>query len=170
MTVREKVEALTEVPGTTCAGCHSTLINGFGHAFGHFSSNGQYWEKEHLYSTQKNEHGNFWYFIRTEDQFPEIDTSGTTVFDGQLISFDGPHEVADILVDSGRMEWCLSREYFRFAMGRTEWESDEETIEELAENMRNGTTLAEAFKAIAYTPQFLSLYKVTTATPEGETP
>ena len=150
MTVRERVEALTEVPGTTCAGCHSTLINGFGHAFGHFSSTTNIGKKSTFIPLRKITWATFG-TVRSEDEFPEIDTSGTTVFDGQLISFDGPHEVADILVDSGRMEWCLSREYFRFAMGRTEWESDEETIEELAENMRNGTTLAEAFKAIAYT-------------------
>ena len=30
MTVREKVEELTEQPGSSCAQCHTTLINGFG--------------------------------------------------------------------------------------------------------------------------------------------
>ncbi|MEC8024856.1 MAG: DUF1585 domain-containing protein [Myxococcota bacterium] len=89
---------------------------------------------------------------------------------GQVVEFDGPHEVADILVDSGQMEWCFAREYFRFTMGRAEWDSDTDTIETIAQSMRDGATLADAFKAIAYTPQFKSLYKAPVAAPQGGQP
>jgi chitodextrinase len=170
MTVREKVEELTETPGTSCAGCHTTFINGFGHALGHFSSVGKYWETEHMFTTQKDGYGDFWWFMATPDQWKPIDVSGTTIFNGKQISFDGPHEVADILVDSGQMEWCWSREYFRFAMGRIEWEVDATSIDELAQSMRDGATLADAYKAIVYLPQFKTLYKPPKAQPKGDTP
>ena len=78
---------------------------------------------------------------------------------GQVVQFDGAQDVADILVESGQMEWCWSREYFRYAMGRHEWDSDADTIEAMAQALRDGGTLDEAFKSIAYTPQFRSLYK-----------
>jgi hypothetical protein len=170
MTVREKVEAITETPGTTCVGCHSTFINGFGHALGHFSSQGQYWETEHMFTSQKNGVGDFWYFLAPPDQWAPIDASGTTVFNGQMVSINGAQELSDVLVNSGQMEWCWSREYFRFAMGRIEWEGDAEDIEALAQSLRDGSTLGDAFKAVAYLPQFKELYKPTSASGSGGTP
>ena len=85
LTVREKVEILTEEPGTTCAQCHSTLINGFGHALGRFSSLGQYWEREHMFTSQRDQNDNFWYFSRPQDQWPDIDTTGQTIMNGRTI-------------------------------------------------------------------------------------
>ena len=63
------------------------------------------------------------------------------------------------------MEWCWSREYV--AIGRHEWDTDGETIEALAQSLRDGGTLDEAFKAIVYTPQFRRLYKAPNLTTDG---
>ncbi|MEC8022577.1 MAG: DUF1592 domain-containing protein, partial [Myxococcota bacterium] len=100
MTVREKVEELTEQPNTSCVQCHSTLINGFGHALGHFSSLGKYWETEHMFTTQRNADDEFWYFGATPDQWQPIDTASSTIMNGRVVQFDGAQAVADILVDS----------------------------------------------------------------------
>ncbi|MEC8025585.1 MAG: fibronectin type III domain-containing protein, partial [Myxococcota bacterium] len=173
MTVREKAEALTEVPGTTCANCHSTFINGFGHALGHFSSLGKYWEKEHLFTNHKSNEDpdEFWFYhIEPPENWPEIDTTGTTILDGQWVSFDGPHEVADLLVDSGKMEWCWSREYFRYAIGRFDTEADADSIEQMAESLRTGASLADAYKSIAHTQQFKTLVAKPKASSLGGTP
>jgi hypothetical protein len=159
MTVREKVEELTETPNTSCAGCHSTFINGFGHALNHFSSVGQYWETEHMFKTDKNADGHWAYWVHTPDQWLPIDASGTTYYKGETVTVDGAHELADFLVNTGQMEWCWSREYFRYTMGRLEWDVDAESIEELAQSMKDGATLADAFKAIAHVPAFKTLYK-----------
>ncbi|MAD61351.1 MAG: hypothetical protein CMH49_07565 [Myxococcales bacterium] len=164
MTVREKVEAITEVPGTSCAGCHSNVINGFGHALGHFSSEGRYWEREHMFTADKNGYGDFTYTIEPPENWPEIDTVGSALMIdqngiGQRITVDGAAELADALVDSGRMEWCWSREYFRYTMGRLETEADADEIESTAELLRNGGTLGDGFKSIAYFPQFKTLIK-----------
>ena len=83
---------------------------------------------------------------------------------------NGAHELTDFLVDTGQLEWCWSREYFRFAMGRADWDGDTAAIEGLAESLRNGSTLADGFKAIAYLPQFKTLFKPPQAVPPGGTP
>ena len=164
MTVREKVEAITEQPGTSCAGCHTTFINGFGHALGHFSSKGQYWEKEHMFATEKGGRfgdGEYPFDLADESLWTTVDATGTTVLNGETITFDGAHELADRLVDSGRLEWCWAREYFRYTMGRAEADDDLQTIDALAQTMREGATLAEAYKAIAHVPAFKTLLEAT---------
>ena len=159
MTVREKVEVLTEQPGTSCAGCHTTFINGFGHALNHFSSVGQYWEEEHMFTNQRNQHGDFWWFVSEPDQWRTIDASGTTLYQNEWVTMDGAHDLRDFLLSTGQLEWCWSREYFRYTLGRLEWEDEADLIEELAQAMRDGRSLAEAYKAIVYTEPFRKLYK-----------
>ena len=167
MTVREKVEALTEQPGTSCAGCHSTYINGFGHALNHFSSLGQYWEKEHMFTNQRNGNGDFWWFTHQPDRWRDIDASGTTLYQDQWVSLNGAHDLRDFLVETGRLEWCWSREYFRYSLGRVEWSEDEESVEAIAQALRDQGSLAEAFKAITNIPAFHRLYKPPTAEPNS---
>jgi len=159
MTVRDKVEAITEQPGTTCAGCHATLINGFGHALNHFSSKGQYWDKEHMFTDQQNAEGEYWWFLAEEADWADIDATGETMFINGMVTINGAQDLADVLADSGRMEYCWSREYFRFALGRLEWDADEAAIEGLANQLRQGSTLAEGFRAVAHTPQFKTLVR-----------
>ena len=120
-----------------------------------------------MFRDQRNADDEFWYFPAARDQWPAIDTASSTVLSGRVVQFDGAAEVADLLVESGQMEWCWSREYFRYAMGRHEWESDADTIEGLAESLRDGNTLGDAFKAIASIPQFKNLYKAPNLAAQG---
>ncbi|MEC8022412.1 MAG: fibronectin type III domain-containing protein, partial [Myxococcota bacterium] len=179
MTVREKVEEITETPGTSCANCHSTFINGFGHALNHFNSVGAYWDKERMYDEAKFgectvygycQPGDFRHFVGDEETWAPIDASGTTLYNGEWVTINGAHELSDFLVDTGQMEWCWSRQYFRFTMGRHEWDSDAESIETMAQTMRDGATLADAYKGIAYLPQFKTLIKPPKEKPKGDTP
>lgn len=159
MTVREKVEEITEQPDSTCIGCHGTLINGFGFALGHFSSMGQYWDTEHMFTDQTMANGEPWYILAEPADWAEIDAKGTTLFGGSMVTVDGAHELRDLLAESGQLEWCWSREYFRFAIGRLERAEDADSIDALAAQLQAGATLAEGFKAIALTPAFRSLEK-----------
>ena len=152
MSVRQQVEAVTEVPDTSCAGCHSTLINGFGHALNHFSSKGQYWDIEPVFTESLN-------WIADQSEWVPIDATGTTFFDGAMVTINGAHELADLLAGSGKMEACWSREYFRFTMGRAEWNVDQESIDALASQLVGGGTLSDAFKGIAHMSQFKTLYR-----------
>ena len=114
--------------------------------------------------------GKFRYHLSPKDEWAPIDASGSSIVNGQMVTVNGAHELADTLVDSGQMEWCWSREYFRFAMGRIEWDVDADSIEELAQSLRDGATLADAYKAIVHLPQFKTLYKPPKAQPKGDMP
>ena len=169
MTVREKVEELTETPGTSCAGCHTTFINGFGHALNHFSSAGQYWEQERMFSDVRHpQKGSFLFETLPADQWLPIDASATFFFDGAQVSVDGAHQATDLLVESGKLEQCWSREYFRFAMGRVEHASDLDTIDDFAQSLRDGATLGQTFKSVAHLPQFKTLSKIPIGQAEEE--
>ena len=172
MTVREKVEELTEKPGTTCAGCHSTIINGFGYALGHFTSVGAYRENEAMHTTDKQTTGTgyFRYQLEPEENWIPIDVTGTTSYNNEGVTINGAEELSDFLVNTGRLEWCWSRQYFRFATGRLEVSADAESIEELAQSLRDGATLADGYKAITQLPQFMTLDKELIPNAEGEEP
>jgi hypothetical protein len=52
-------------------------------------------------------------------------------------------------------------------MGRLNWTDDQESIDSLTEGLRQGGSLADAFRAAAYLPQFRSIYRPPTV-PEGQ--
>ena len=112
-----------------------------------------------MYTTEKDSGGAFTYHIADPEDWTEIDAQGTAFFNGGMVTVNGAQELADTLVESGQMEWCWSREYFRFTVGRVETNADASSIESIAESLRNGATLNDGFKAIAHTPQFKTLYK-----------
>ena len=68
-------------------------------------------------------------------------------------------ELAEFLANSGRVRSCWAQQYFRYTMGRLETVSDAPLIEALADQLRNGATLAEVFKGIAFTETFKSISK-----------
>ena len=112
-----------------------------------------------MFTDQMNGDGEYWYFLAPEDQWRDIDTQGTAYFNGEEVTVDGAHELTDVLAESGRLEACWSREYFRFTMGRLDWDSDRASIDALTEELRQGGSLADAFTAAAHLPQFKSLYR-----------
>ena len=125
-----------------------------------------------MFTNQRNQDGDFWWIASTLDQWREIDATGTTLYQDEWVTLDGAHDLRDFLLSTGQLEWCWSREYFRYSLGRVEWEHEEGLIEGLAQELRDGMSLGEAFKAIAYTQPFKSLYKPPTVArdTEGEEP
>ncbi len=102
-TNRDAVEALTEVPGSACAGCHATIINPFGYPFEHYDSVGAY---------------------RQLDRGFEIDASSEVQLDGASIPVDGALALADALADSAGVHGCYARYWVSYAAGR--WATEEE--------------------------------------------
>ena len=99
------------------------------------------------------------YTVMDAIDWAEIDTSGQALFDGQLVSFDGAQELNDILLNSGKMEECFARTYFRHTMKRGELPEDEGLIQEMATDLYSGYPIPEVFKSIAYSAQFKTLVK-----------
>lgn len=102
-TNRDVVEALTEAPGSACAGCHASIINPFGYPFEHYDSVGAY---------------------RELDRGFEIDASSEVQLDGAAIPVNGALELAEALAGSAGVHGCYARYWVSYAAGR--WATEEE--------------------------------------------
>jgi hypothetical protein len=109
-TTREVVAELTEQPGSACAGCHARLINPLGFAFEGFDALGRARAEQTLFDP---------------DGAPAaglpVDTSSVPrITPDDESESDGPADLIRLMLESGKVEACLARNYFRFAFGRVE--------------------------------------------------
>jgi len=109
MTTRETVEELTQMPGTVCAGCHATLINALGFATENFDALGRYRTEQRFFDAQGNPAGS-----------KAVATQGVPhVADGDT-PITGASDLMEQIIASGKVEACLSRNFFRYTFAR--WE------------------------------------------------
>ncbi len=113
MTTRESVEAITEMQGTICAGCHRALINPLGFATEGFDSLGRFRTEQRLFDALGNETGTEAVNTIT---IPEVVANDST-------EIDGPAELMSLIRESGKAEACLARNFFRFTYAR--WDDPE---------------------------------------------
>lgn len=146
MTTRESVEALTEMAGTTCAGCHATLINGLGFATEGFDALGRFRTTQRLFDAAGKETG-----------AKAVDTATVPhVRAGDATPVATPAELMTQIGASGQVESCLARNFFRFTYGR--WEdpaADGCALEDGRRALANtGGKLTDLFTATLLSPQF----------------
>lgn len=145
MTTREVVEELTEKPGTVCLGCHGAAINALGFATENFDALGRSRTAQRLFDAAGNEVG----------QRPVNTSSVPAVEPGDQTASSGAGDLVRLIVESGKAEACLARNYFRFSFAR--WEdvaTDGCTLEALRARLASGGTLSALLKEIALSPQF----------------
>ena len=162
LTVREVVEEMTEQEGTSCATCHARWINGMGHALGNYSSQGHYRPHEPMFRAENVWAHRRWMLsttLRSPEEWPVYNTHGAFQFEGEQYEVQNAEELADFLVDSGRLESCWAQQYFRYTMGRLETASDRSTIESLADQLREGVSLGDVYKNMAFTEAFTAISK-----------
>ena len=152
-TTREVVETLTEVEGSSCEGCHKSLINPLGFATEGFDALGRPRSMEVLYNS---------------DGIPvgaaAVDSQTSVFIDGLSYDVADAHDLTTVMLDSGQAHACFARNQFRFALGRMEHTDSEDcTIEELGEALAYGLTLDEFLVTVALLPEFKRL-----ARPGGE--
>lgn len=109
-TTREVVEDLTEQPGSVCATCHATLINPLGFAFEGFDALGRVRTEQRLFGDDGTQVG----------ALPVDSTSVPRVTTADGRETEGPAQLARYMLESGKLEACLARNYFRFTFGRYE--------------------------------------------------
>jgi len=145
MTTRESVEALTEMAGTTCAGCHATLINPLGFATEGFDALGRVRTMQRLFDASGKETG-----------AKPVDTAAVPqVRAGDATPVSTPAELMTLIGASGQVEACLARNFFRFTYGR--WEdlaADGCALEDGRRALANGGKLTDLFTATLMSPQF----------------
>jgi len=145
MTSREVVEELTEKPGTVCLGCHGAAINALGFATENFDALGRSRTAQRLFDAAGNEVGQ-----------RSVDThSIPAVQAGDVTASSGGGDLMRLILESGKAEACLARNYFRFTFAR--WEdviTDGCTLEDLRRRLDSGGNLGALLKEVALSPQF----------------
>lgn len=143
LTTREVVEELTEP--SACSGCHNAFINPLGFAFEGFDSLGRVRTQQRLFDDDGNE-------IATKP----IDTSSMPqVVLGDASLSQGPSDLMRLLAESGKVEACLARQYFRFTFGR--WEqisTDGCALEQMRVAAGSGGSLAAMLREVALSAAF----------------
>jgi len=144
-TTREVVEAITQRPGTACAGCHTTLLNPMGFATENFDALGRARTHQVLFSPQGERLGE-----RSVDT-----TSVPQISPGDTRPSQGAEDVTRLIVESGRFESCLARQYFRFSFGRMEDPAtDGCALSALESAAQSGASLADVLRLSALRPEF----------------
>ena len=129
-TTRDLVEAHSSEPA--CAGCHS-LTDPIGFGLEHFDAIGQY---------RDSENGGI------------VDDAGEIVGTDVAGEFHGVYELTDILAQSEQVEWCVTRQWFRYALGRSEQSADGCSLQEANEAMSRPGNLRELIVAIVISDAF----------------
>jgi hypothetical protein len=144
MTTRESVEAITEMPGTVCAGCHQTAINPLGFATEGFDALGRFRTSQRLFDAAGAETGTK----------PVNTMSIPQVIYGDSTAVSSPSELMSLIVASGKVEACLARNFFRFTHGRWEAAADGCALEDARKALLSGGTIADLAGAAVKTSQF----------------
>jgi hypothetical protein len=144
MTTRESVEAVTEMPGTVCEACHGPVINPLGFATEGFDALGRFRTAQTLYDATGAVIGSK----------PVDTTSVPQVSAGDPTASGGPSDLMALIVASGKVEACLSRNFFRFTYAR--WEDDTAdgcALEDARAALASGK-LTDLVTAVLLSPQF----------------
>jgi len=145
MTTRQSVEALTEMPGTICAGCHGPIINPLGFATEDFDALGRFRTAQRLFDASGSETGS-----------KPVDTvTVPQVVLGDPTAIATPADLMSLMLGSGKVEACLSRSFFRFTYAR--WEdttADGCALEDARQALVNGGTITDLAAAAVKSAAF----------------
>lgn len=144
MTTREVVEQVTEQPSTGCSGCHQRYINPLGFASESFDGLGRFRTAQTLFDATGHAAG----------QKPVNTSSVPGVVIGDTQPSSGIADVARLVAESGKVEACLARKYFRFAFRRLDGPNDAPVIDDVASVAKSGAPLLDVMKKIALRPEF----------------
>ena len=148
-TTREVVEALTEVPGSQCAGCHATQLNPLGYATENFDALGRFRATQPLFDDDGN--------VLVE---PDVDTTSIPrVWLRDETASTGPEDLARLITESQKVEACFARQIVRFANGAPEDEPLDGCALEAARAMvTDGGNIVDALRDFAKLPGFRQRY------------
>jgi hypothetical protein len=132
LTTRERY-AMHRTAGTSCAGCHS-LIDDLGFALEHFDAIGRYRDKE---------------------QGKPIDAHGMLTATDVNGPIDGARALAERMSESDQVRRCYAKQWFRYALGRTESDVDRCALERVEDAFMRGGSIRDLLVAISTSDAFL---------------
>lgn len=143
-TTREVVEQLTEKAGSVCAGCHANLINPLGFATEDFDALGRHRKAQKLFDDSGK--------LLTEKP---VDTHTIPrVTPDDLRDSSGAADLTKYLMESGKVQSCFARQYFRFTFARLENDRDACAINAVTKGAVEGSTFGDVLKNIALRTEF----------------
>ena len=140
MTTRQRFAAKVDGNGL-CQTCHASFSN-LGYVMESYDALGRFRTMEKVFDEQTG---------ALKATLP-LDTSAIPqVIAGDMRPVSGPAELNQRMLESGKVEACLSANYFRFAMRRdpTRDSADACTYEAVRGSLTSGDPLAAAFRGIA---------------------
>jgi hypothetical protein len=145
LTTREVVEALTEEQGTGCEKCHRSLINPLGFPTESFDSLGRARDEQQLFDEDGEPAGTK--PVET-DSIPQVVVGDTTPVSNAM-------ELMERVAESGKLEACFARHYFRFTFGRMEGvETDGCALEQMRAALSETGSLADMLREVALSDTF----------------
>jgi hypothetical protein len=143
-TTRQVVEELTQQPGSVCASCHATSINPLGFAFEGFDALGRVRADQPLFGDDGKRLG----------ALPVDTTSVPRVTPNDESVSRGPADLVHVMLQSGKLEACLARNYFRFTFGRYEnLERDGCALERLRARLAESGRIRDMIEEAALLPE-----------------
>lgn len=140
MSTRQRYEEKTA--SVSCAGCHSQ-INPFGFVLESFDALGRFRTEELIYDDTGE-------LQNTVPIDPVVDVElGTAEF-----TVTNPVELNDQLAQSGLVDDCFARQYFRFTYRRDESTGDSCALAGIRDAVAPGGSLKEALRDVALGPSF----------------
>lgn len=151
-TGREIVQAMTEVEGTSCVGCHKGLINPLAFPFEVYDAFGKFRENERVFHREDGDNKGQVLTVKP------VDGSSTINLPNYLQgSYSNGVDMIYDIADSPRAHLCMDIKLFSFALKQDIHfgESDCAIQDIYTQKMQNGGSIVEAIRAIAIQPEFM---------------
>lgn len=132
-TNREVVADHTERPGTSCAGCHATLINPYGFAFEGYDAAGR---------------------VRLEDAGRPVNTFAEPILGGERVPVAGAIELVEQMAASSAVHACYARHWVEQTLGRPVRPEDTGLVEQLGAASLEGASIRELLVELVSSPAF----------------
>ena len=141
---RELTEAITEIPGTACAGCHEPFINPVGFPSENFDALGRFRTEEILF----DESGDEFYRALVET------TTTPRLNSGDSETVDDAVDLSTMIATHAKTHECFARNYYRYEHRRMEVDSTDACEVNALEEALQAEGLQGMLKAAALLPEF----------------
>jgi hypothetical protein len=145
LSTRQAVEALTEDPKSSCVSCHRAMLNPIGYVTENIDALGRLRAEEVLFDEAGTE----------KNRVPVNTLAAPQVVLNDMTEVDSAGQLAELVVESGKPQACLARQYFRFTFGR--WEdpkNDGCTLERLRRSISGDRPAIQIVREMMLTPAF----------------
>ncbi|MFO0727776.1 MAG: DUF1588 domain-containing protein [Myxococcota bacterium] len=132
-----------KVANEPCASCHK-MMNPIGYVLEHYDAIGRYRTTEHIFDPDTGAEVN---------ALPIDAAAAPGLVAGDTTVIDSGAALSQMVADSGRVEACFARQYFRYTFHRDEVAADSCTLEDVRVALTQGN-LRQALLAIALSPSF----------------